>query len=61
MNIQLAEQKRLNALRTRAQELQFAAQKTTGKQRLKHLASLSKIQQQIAGITGQTKTPAKEA
>jgi uncharacterized membrane protein (DUF106 family) len=52
---------RIEALRTRAQELQFAARKTSGKQRLKHLASLSKIQQQIAGITGQYKTPAKEA
>jgi hypothetical protein len=52
---------RIDALRTRAQELQFAARKTSGKQRLKHLASLSKIQQQIAGMTGQTKTPAKEA
>jgi hypothetical protein len=41
---------RLHALEARARELQFAARRSSGKQRLKHLDSLSKVQRHIAAI-----------
>jgi uncharacterized membrane protein (DUF106 family) len=43
----------LHALETRAKELQFAARKASGKQRMKHLANLSKVQRHIAAINSE--------